>query len=73
MRDEVVHVQEPDERRAAEGDVLEPGFVEHTEGTLDADDVARVAECRRHVLLAEESTVLVDEEQRDDQAELAQQ
>ena len=44
VRDEVVHVQEADERGVAQHEVLEPRLGEHAQRALEADDVTGVAQ-----------------------------
>ena len=53
--------------------ILEPRLAEHAERALEADDVAGVAQRGVDVILGEEPPVLVDEQERDDQRELAEE
>ena len=73
VRDQVVRVQEADERGVVQDQVLEPRLAEHAQRALEADDVTCVAQRGVDVVLAEEAGVLVDEQERDDQRELAEE
>ena len=60
VRDQVVHVEEADERGVVQHEVLQARLAEHAERALEADDVACVAQRGVDVALAEEAAVLVE-------------
>ena len=71
VRDQVVAIQEADDGDVAFDEILQAGFAEHAQRTLEADHLAGVSQGLVDVVGRDEvAPVLVDEQQGDHEREL---